>query len=100
MARARAIGTVCRSRPPTTNCHGGTTPVSWPPPTPASWHPDTGVGARTTTEPSLDPSQLRETAASGKVVVDNSILIFPAKLAQSQRTAPHSRLVVLPQHTA
>lgn len=70
------------------------------PPTPMSWPPDVGVGARTTTQPSLDPSPPRQAPTSGDVVVDNSNLVFPQRLTESQRVAVHHQLVVLPQHIA
>ena len=70
------------------------------PPTRTSWPLDAGVGARTTTEPSLDTSPPRQTAASANGVVDNSNLIFSPRLTESQRAALHRQLVVLPQHAA
>lgn len=70
------------------------------PPTRTSWPPDAGVGARTTTEPSLDPSPPRQAPAAGDVVVDNSNLVFPPRLTESQRTALRHQLDALPRHTA
>ena len=70
------------------------------PPTRTSWPPDAGVGARTTTEPSLDPSQPPQAPASGNVVVDNSTLIFPSGITKSQRTAMRHQLDELPCPTA
>ena len=70
------------------------------PPTPTSWPPDAGVGARTTTEPSLDPSQPLQAPASGDVVVDNSNLVFPPRITESQRTAMRHQLDALPRPTA
>jgi hypothetical protein len=70
------------------------------PPTRTSWPPDVGVGARTTTEPSFDPAQPLQAPASGDVVVDNSTLIFPSGITESQRTALRHQLDVLPHDAA
>ena len=68
--------------------------------TPTSWHPDTGVGTRTTKEPSLDTPRLRKPAVVGNAVVDNSSLIFPVRLTASQRAAIGSQLTTLAQDAA
>ena len=75
-----------------TGDRGPTTPVTWP--------PDTGVVARTTTEPSLDTLLPDEPVASAPVVVEQPDLDFPVGLTPSQRTELRIRLRALPRLTA